>query len=447
MKQWSLLLSLRYLSRKRIVLLSIAAVALCTALLVAVSSLFNGFIGAVLDSAGSQMGDVVMRCPPGRVISEYDELIARLKTCGQVESATPVLSGQGLLLAGAGRVRAVQVWGIALPGRFEVVPMKRSLLCQSGLEDDKVGFGAAGQKGGFAGIGVIASPDERTDNYDMEKVRSMVGTTVALTTGRLVENTSANEESRAAKFQRRVLRFTISDVVQTGVYEFDRNFVYVPIESLSDVLYPGAGPVADVIQIRLAAGAEPDRAMAMIRGVWQDFAVGRWDWAYGLSVDSSRQMQAIMTAEYRKQMDVLMLIFGVVSFGVVLLVFCIFYLIVLTKRKDIAIVKSCGAGSFSVSGMFVLFGMFNGAAGAALGVLLGWCIVSHINQIERWILRFLGLKLWKASTYMFDRIPDVVDWSWTGWICIAAVGAAAVGALIPAIAAARVEPVKILRYE
>jgi ABC-type antimicrobial peptide transport system permease subunit len=48
---------------------------------------------------------------------------------------------------------------------------------------------------------------------------------------------------------------------------------------------------------------------------------------------------------------------------------------------------------------------------------------------------------------MFTQIPNTVNWSAVGWISAAGVLAAVLGALIPAIAAARVKPVEILRYE
>jgi ABC-type lipoprotein release transport system permease subunit len=40
-----------------------------------------------------------------------------------------------------------------------------------------------------------------------------------------------------------------------------------------------------------------------------------------------------------------------------------------------------------------------------------------------------------------------VNWESVLWICVAAVVAAGLGALIPAVGAARVKPVEILRYE
>jgi lipoprotein-releasing system permease protein len=122
-------------------------------------------------------------------------------------------------------------------------------------------------------------------------------------------------------------------------------------------------------------------------------------------------------------------------------------LIVVTKQKDIAIVKSCGLGSGAVGLLFVVFGLVIGLIGSSLGVATGYLFTKNVNYIERLISIVFGLKLWKSSTYMFTRIPNQVNWESVAWITLAAIAAAALGALIPAIAAAIVRPVKILRYE
>jgi lipoprotein-releasing system permease protein len=158
-------------------------------------------------------------------------------------------------------------------------------------------------------------------------------------------------------------------------------------------------------------------------------------------------MQARYVAEFHKQMGVLLLIFGVVSLSVVLLIFCIFYMIVETKRKDVAIMKSCGAGSGSVASLFVGFGAFIGVLGTLLGTALGYMVTKNINVIEGWIRIAFGLKLWKASVYMFSRIPNEVDWHAVVWIVLSAIVGAALGALIPAMSAAMTRPVNVLRYE
>ncbi|NLW83191.1 MAG: ABC transporter permease [Phycisphaerae bacterium] len=435
----------RYLRRRLMVMLSVAAVALSCALLIVTDSLFTGFIDAVENSAGRHLGDVLIQAPPGRIISDYSVLIEQLEATEAVQAATAVLSGQGLLLSGPGRVRPVKIWGIELPQRLAVSPLTDALLVQAERPTEEIGFGdpADGQIGGLVGIGVLARPDEKTDRYDMELVRSFLGQTATLTTGMA----QPGEEGQRTQFRRQVIRFTITDVVTTGVNDFDEAFVYLPIDVMSRTLFPAADPGADIIQIRLAPGADEQQAVAVVRGVWYAFARDRFAWLGLAEITSTRQMQAQLIAEYHKQLQVLLFIFGLVSLGIILLVLCIFYLIVMTRRKDIAILKSYGLGSVSVATVFVLFGALAGALGAALGVGLGCLITHYINPIEQAISNVFGLKVWQASTYMFTQIPNTVNWSSVWWICGAGVLAAALGALIPAISAARVKPVEILRYE
>ena len=66
-----LFLWLRYLHKKKIVFLSVAAVALSVALLVVVSSLFGSFIDVFEQSAVKAIGNVVLG-PPVK-FSEYEE--------------------------------------------------------------------------------------------------------------------------------------------------------------------------------------------------------------------------------------------------------------------------------------------------------------------------------------------------------------------------------------
>jgi lipoprotein-releasing system permease protein len=435
----------KYLQRRLMVLLSVAAVALSCALLIVTDSLFIGFIDAVENSAGRHLGDILIQAPSGQIISEYDTLIQQLEAAEAVKAATAVLKGQGLLLSAPGRVRPVKVWGIELPRRLTVSPMTEALLVQHDKPHSEIGFGdwPEGQIGGLVGIGVLARPDEKTDRYDMEQVRSFLSKTASLTTGMA----QPEAEGQRTQFRRKVIRFNIADVVTTGVNDFDEAFVYLPIESLSRTLFPDVDPGADIIQIRLPPGTDEEQALAIVRGIWYNFAHERFPWFALTDITSTRQMQAQLIAEYHKQLRVLLFIFGLVSLGIILLVLCIFYLIVMTRRKDIAILKSCGLGSVAVAMIFVVFGALAGALGAALGIGLGCLFTRHINAIEHIVSAVFGLKVWQASTYMFTQIPNTVNWSAVGWISAAGVLAAVLGALIPAIAAARVKPVEILRYE
>jgi len=440
---------LRYLRKRKIVYLSIAAVALSVSLLIIVASLFSGFIAVFERAAIDAIGDVVL--DPLTQFAKYEQFIERLEQTESVEAATAMLKAEGLLHLDRGNVRAVSVWGIEPERRVKVMGFDRFLLRQKGAGSE-TSFDVNGSKdnlGGFVGIGVVAEPDAKTDKYDVNAIEKMYGDEVTLTTGTVIP-ADPNSGTRAG-IKRRVIRFTIADIVETGVHQFDKACVYLPIDELRKYLYPDEElPVATQIQIKLAENADTQAAVAVIRGVWQSFVENELEdnlYLKNAIIMTAKEIQRPFVAAYRKQMGILLLIFGVVSLGVVLLIFCIFYMIVRLKQKDIAIIKSCGAAGSSVAWIFVGFGACVGIIGSAFGTLLGYIITKNINTIEEWIRIIFGLKLWKSSVYIFSKIPDEVNWFWALCFVLLAIAAAMIGTLIPAIVAAVTKPVNILRYE
>ena len=179
-------------------------------------------------------GDIILETPSGRTITEYDTFIDSLCQTESIESATAVLSSQGLLLSAPGKVRAVKAWGIELPRRLDVTPLHEALLFQKDKPAEQVGFAVNGKPesiGGIVGIGVLAQPDELTDAYDMDAVKGMLGEPMALTTGSIAPDGS-NTDGSQPRFSRKVLKFNLADVAVTGVHEFDQSFVMLPIEEL-----------------------------------------------------------------------------------------------------------------------------------------------------------------------------------------------------------------------
>ena len=447
-----LFLWLRYLRKKKIVFLSIAAVTLSTTLLIVVASLFTGFINTLEQTAVQTIGDVVLSAPI--TFAKYPLFIEQLEKTSAVVAATATLSSQGLLHLGKGDVRAVHIWGIEPARRTKVTGLKKFLRRQGQLcKEPSFEVSDSNDVGAFIGIAVIAEPNETTDEYDYSAIDRMIGEHVILTTGAKIEAEDTASNGRAgSKFKRRTLKLTIADIVQTGVYDLDKGFIYLPIETLQDVLYPNEKEsLANQIQIKLAEGIKTDVAIALIRGVWQNFVKQHLNNnPYLISytdIETAKELQSQYAGELRKQMGVLLLIFGVVSFSVIVLVFCIFYMIARLKQRDIAIIKSCGAASSSVAFIFLGFGCCVGTVGSGIGAVLAYIITKNINTIEEWIRIIFGMKLWKSSVYMFSKIPNNIDWWAVLPIVLFAIIAATIGTSIPAIVAARTKPVEILRYE
>ena len=438
-------LCLKYLRKKKIVLLSIAAVALSSALLVTVASLFTGFIDAINISASDTLGDIVLE-PPGR-FAHYDEFIRQLRQSDKIDSASAVLYGNGLLLLGKGNVRAVAIWGIDPAQRDKVTGMKTSMLRQKDSESE-LRFDYNDSKfSAFVGIGLVGEPDGLSDEYDMEKSAAFIGKKAVLTMA------ITDLDGRGQKTKKSVTQLTIADIVFTGIYDIDRRFIFLPIDKLTEKLYPDQADekFADIVHIKCAPGCNPAELLGLVEAVWSDFASNtlnwRWSFIKQARIITAVQKQSQYVAELKKQMGMLLLIFGVISAACILLIFCIFYMIVMTKLKDVAIIKAVGAGTGKVTLIFIMFGLCIGIIGAILGVSIGYIVTANVNSIEQWIRIIFGLKLWSSSVYIFNRIPNRFDWYWAVWVSIAAVGASAIGALAPAIIAAKTKPVKILRYE
>jgi len=448
-----LFLWLRYLRKKKIVLLSVASVALSVALLIVVASLFNGFINAVERTGREVFGDVYLYASVP--VPHCGLLLERLESMPEVEAATAVLRTYGLLRLGRGDVRAVDISGIDPRTYSKVTGFKKSLLKQK----DSAGLPSfqmtdhPDEKGGFVGVGVLGKPDEQTDEYDFEQIKNWLGKEIVLTTGVAVDKGEDSDGGKAErKFKRRVLMFRVADIAFTGMYLLDSQSVYLPIEQVrrlkSDADGRGSPPYEE-IRIKVPDGIEPGLALGPVRKVWEGFTaeyLPKYS-ASNLFLETSEQVQEQYVTEVRKQVAILMLIFGVVSSVGVLLIFCIFYMVVTTKQRDIAIIKSCGTASSSVGMIFLGFGGFVGIVGSGLGALLGYVVTKNINTIEEWIRVIFGLKLWKSSTYVFEKIPNQLDIRAACWIVIFAVAAAVVGALVPAVVAAKTKPVEILRYE
>ncbi len=447
-----LLLCMKYLMRRKIVLLSIIAVALSCGLLISVSSLFKGFIASVETSVSDSLGDVIIGSPYGyRSIARLDVLIPRLEEIDSVECASPLLVGSGLALKGKGDVKRVSIWGIDLDRHIKVTSLKESLLTQKNTPDTK--FNAAANDNslyGFVGIGVCSRPNPKTDEYNIDEASKVIGSKIIIMTGSL-QRESVNGKRAALKRKSLVVR--VGDVVFSGVYRVDNSTVYLPIDLLSKTLYPyteEVGTIAQAILIKLKEGSDVNVAVGEIKRVWEDFEINVLGWpniAESMSPKTSIEYQKRLIEEYRKQMEMLMIVFGVISVGVIFLISCIFYMMILTRQKDIAIIKSFGGGSLTIITIFLSFGLVVGILGSMLGVLFGSLFIKNINSIEHFINIVSGVKIWKSSVYMFDKIPNTLDANSVVWISIASIMAAIIGAIIPAIVASKINPVKILRYE
>jgi lipoprotein-releasing system permease protein len=430
-------LSLRYLQKKKIILLCITAVALTVALLIVVDSLFSGLIYGINRSFREESGDMVLYTY-GKPIPQYGNLVKKLEELAEVRAAAPYTVDGGLLWLETGDVREAYLKGVDPETSEKFFDWKKRLLRQKNKEGPP-DFNVPGfpeSAGAWVGVNIAAEPNGKTGQYDLGQLGQLIGRQVILTT-------------KSADQKRKTVSLRISDIVFSDTY-FGDQMVYLPFQLLYGIQTGLDRPgYTDFIGIKLSDAANPDAAQQAIAAVWLKFASEQLGWSDAdiSQVRLSMRSDSQYLYELKKQLGILLLIFGVICSVAILLVFCIFYMIVETKLKDIAIIKSCGAGSSAVALVFTAFGGCVGITGSAIGIIIGFVITKNINAIEDWIRIVSGIKLWLQSSYILNYIPNTVNWPDVLPIVLAAVAGCCLGAIIPALVAAGTKPVEILRYE
>jgi len=255
------------------------------------------------------------------------------------------------------------------------------------------------------------------------------------------------------------------DDSRTGIYEIDSLCVYVDFDMLQHKLAMDpqqledggfTKPRANQLLIGLQEGVDLNAARDAIAQTWLRFCDSA---SLELTKNEARAMSlaAVYTwedlqrpfiAAVEKEKVLVTFLFGMISMVAIVLVGCIFYMIVEKKTKDIGILKSLGASSQGVAGMFIVYAAAVGLVGSILGLLLGSVVVWNINSIQDFLAMLNPqLRVWSPDVYSFDRIPNVVKTGDAFWIAAVAVLASMIGSLIPARIAGRVWPVSALRYE
>ncbi len=239
-------------------------------------------------------------------------------------------------------------------------------------------------------------------------------------------------------------KFTVVDLYESGMSEYDSTFAFVRLDQLQEfrgMIDPQTGTRSvTTVQLKLVPGASLNDARDDLRRRFPPDM-------YAFNIQTWRDMQGPLLAAVRLETTILnillFLIIAVAGFGIL----ATFFMIVVEKTRDIGTLKALGASGTGVMSIFLSYGVLLGIVGSGVGMAGGLLFVRHINSIAAVIERITGQEVFDPTVYYFNSIPTIVDPVTIAWVVAGSIAIATAASVLPAMRAARMNPVQSLRFE
>jgi lipoprotein-releasing system permease protein len=122
-------------------------------------------------------------------------------------------------------------------------------------------------------------------------------------------------------------------------------------------------------------------------------------------------------------------------------------MLVKDKGRDIAILRTMGAGRGAILRIFLLCGAAVGGVGTLAGFGIGLLFCANIESIRQGLMAVTGTTVFDPEIYFLTRIPAVVDPAEVAQVVGLGLLLSLLATLVPSWRAARLDPVEALRNE
>jgi lipoprotein-releasing system permease protein len=233
----------------------------------------------------------------------------------------------------------------------------------------------------------------------------------------------------------RMRAFTVSGILSVGMYEYDRRIAVTDLPDAARLLRFGK----DITGIRLSlddmfAAPRISRTAAVAIGGGVEIQ----DW----TEEHANFFRSIAITK-RMFFMILSLMVGVAAFNIV----STMVMVVKTKRRDIAIMRTFGSSPGSILSIFIVQGSLIGMLGIAAGMLAGVLIAVNMQGLVHGLEGILGFKFLDARVYFMSDLPARVEVMDVVRIGAFAFVLACVSTVYPAVRAARLLPAESLRND
>lgn len=380
--------------------LSTAGLVIGVALLILVLSIMNGFDRELRERILGVMPHLSIYHRQG--ITDYEPLLQQAYGYPQVVSAVPFVQLQGLA-SFQKRTHPFTVLGIS-----PAVEQQPEALTQY-LPKEVLTRAAAGE-GVVLGQGIV------------DKLQLSVGDHLTLIV------------PQAGDASPRLAMVPLLAVLHTGT-EIDQQLALMGLDAAS-ALSSAPGKVSGVRVQLNDLFAAPWVMRQFINELPPGYYGSNWTRTQGNLYEAIHMSKRLVEL-------LLFLIIGIAAFNLV----STLIMVVVDKQGDIAILRTLGASTGEILGIFMVQGGLIGLVGTALGVILGCALSLVVTDLVLWLEALLGIQFLQSDVYPISYLPSDLQFGDVSQIAITALLISLLASLYPAWRASRVQPADALRYE
>ena len=228
--------------------------------------------------------------------------------------------------------------------------------------------------------------------------------------------------------------FTVTSIFNSGLAEFDNNIALINLSTLEDFF--GFEKEHRNLEVYLKDPKNIEKQKHEFQKIYDEEFVYSW-------ADMNRSLFSALKVERNVMFIILSLIIIVAAFNII----SGLTILVKNKTKDIAILKSIGVLNKSIVKIFFLIGVIIGTSATIFGIFLGVTFSLYVENFRQFLSSTFNISLFPEEIYFLSKMPSEINPNSIIIISICSIFITIVVSIFPALKAAKLDPIKSLKYE
>ena len=228
--------------------------------------------------------------------------------------------------------------------------------------------------------------------------------------------------------------FVVSSVFESGMTEFDNNIAFINLETLEEFFNLSEKDRNLEIYLRNPKNIEYQKTI--VQNNFPNDLVYSWS-------DMNSSLFSALKVERNVMFIILSLIIIVAAFNII----SGLTILVKNKTRDIAILKSIGVLNKSIVKIFFLIGIIIGTSATIFGIILGVTFSMYVENFRQFLSSIFNISLFPEEIYFLSTMPSEINSFSIFIISMCSIFITIVVSIFPALKAAKLDPIKSLKYE